>query len=303
MNQNNIGFYEEPRNGDDIVRSRTTLQMRSWDMPRNQKSLEAFNTEIGKSEFPGVYILLARGKAYVGEAKSLYTRIKTHMSTPDDKVKDWDRVILINDGRPAAQSLFNDTVVRRALELYLGKLLKANKYNVVSQGEPQILNAMQKNTVDCLILELNVFLKKKNIIVKVLEERGQEEIFGDELKKLLEKRGLNVTEWAADEIGLNGEKAFVRPGSKKPKGWQITFRGRKPGSSIDALSKGKGFLLVSRDGVLLIPLTKVQKVIKDKGAYERDTIDVFIAFQEDRVLLRYKEETLDVTQFKLSGNT
>jgi len=301
MAQNNIGFYEEPRNGSGIVRSRTTLQIRSWDMPRSQKALEQFNTEIGKAEFPGVYILLVKNKAYVGEAKSLYTRVKTHISMPDDKIKDWNRVILINDGRPAAQSDFNDTVVRRALELYLGKLLKANKYNVVSQGEPQILNSLQKHAVDSLVLELNMFLKKKNIITKVLEERGQEQIFADELKKLLEKSGRKITRWGAYEVEIDGHKAFVRPGSKKPRGWQITFRGRKPGSFIDSLSKGQGFLLVPRGGVLLIPLTEVQKVITDKSAYEQDTIDIWITFEDDKVILRYKEETLDITKFKIQA--
>jgi predicted GIY-YIG superfamily endonuclease len=299
MTQNGIGFSEDPRNGNSIIHARTTGQLRSWEMPRSQRSLEGFNSEIGKSDFPGVYILLVKGKAYVGETESLYTRVKTHMATPDDKIKDWDRVVLINDGRLAAQSDFNDSVVRQALEYYLAKLLKANKYAVVSQAAEQTLNSQQKQKVESLKMELNVLLTKKNIITKVLEERGQEEIFGDDLKKLLEKSGLKITNWGADEIEIDGEKAFVRPGSKKPNGWQITFRGRKPGSSIDALSKGKGFLLVSRDGVPLIPLSKVQKVIKDKGAYERDTIDIFIAFQEGRVLLRYKEETLDVTEFKL----
>ena len=134
MNENSIGFYEEPRNGNGIVRSRTTLQIRSWDIPRTQKALERFNTEIGKSEFPGIYMLFAKHKVYVGEAKSLYARIKTHTAIPDDKITDWDRAIIINDGRPATQSDFNDTVIRRALEVYLIRLLKANKFNVVSQG-------------------------------------------------------------------------------------------------------------------------------------------------------------------------
>lgn len=302
MVENNIGFYEEPRNGNGIKRSRTTLQIRSWDMPRSQKALESFNTEIGKADFPGIYILFAKNKIYIGEAKSLYSRIKTHMTTPDDKIKEWDRVVVINDGRPATQSDFNDTVIRRALEIYLVRLLKANKYNVVSQGEPQTLNSLQKHTVDSLIVELNSFLKKKNIITKVIEERGQEEVFGDELKKILQKSGKNITRWGAYEIEIEDHKAFVRPGSKKPRGWQITFRGRKPGSFIDSLRKGDGFLLVSRNGVLLIPLAEVRKVIKDKNAFNQDTIDIWIVFGDENITLRYKEEIIDVTKFRLLSN-
>lgn len=295
MAQNNIGFYEEPKNGNGIIRARTTLQIRSWDMPRTQKALEGFNTEIGKAEFPGVYILFAKNKVYVGEAKSLYNRLKTHMTTPDDKVKDWQRVLIVNDGRPAAQSDFNDTVVRRALEIYLVRLLRANKYVVVSQGEPQILNSFQKHIVDSLTVELNTLIKKKSIITKVLEEHGQEEVFRDELKKILQKSGKNVTKWGAYEIEIDGSKAFIRPGSLKPKGWQITFRD----IFLNALNKGDGFLLVSRNGVLLIPLAEVQKVIKDKNAYNQNTIDIWIVFGDEKITLSYKDETIDVTKYKL----
>jgi hypothetical protein len=179
--------------------------------------------------------------------------------------------------------------------------LKANKINVVSQAEPQVLNSRQKYTVDFLILELNSFLLKKNIITKLLEEHGQEQVFADELKSIIEKSGKKITGWGAYEVGIDGQKAFVRPGSQKPRGWQITFRGRKPGSFIDALSKGIGFLLVNRGVVLLVPLTEVQKVIKDKKAYDQDTIDIWITFIEDKVMLRYKENSIDITKFKLFG--
>ena len=299
LTEDSIGYYEEPRNGNGIVRARTTLQIRSWDMPRSNKALERFNADIGKSGFPGLYMLFAKAnKVYIGEAKSLYDRIKTHNATPDDKMKDWDRILIINDGRPATQSVFNDTVVRRALEIYLVKLLKANKYTVVSQGETQELTSSQKHAVESLMEELHAFLKKKNIITKLLEEHGQEQVFSDELKKLLQKSGRKITGWRAYEVEIDGKKAFVRPGSKKARGWQITFRGRKPGSFIDSLSKGIGFLLVPRDGVLLIPLTEVQKVITDKGAYGQDTIDIWIVFG-DQIVLRYKDEKLDITKFRL----
>lgn len=296
MVEDSIGFYEEPRNGTGIVRSRTTLQIRSWDMFRSQKALEQFNAEIGKADFPGIYLLSAKNKVYVGEAKNLYTRVKTHTDTPDEKIKDWNRVIIINDGRPAAQSIFNDTVVRRALELYLNKLLKVNKYIVVSQGEPQILNSAQKYAVDSITLELTAFLKKKNLITRVIEESGQEQVFPDELRKLLDKSGRKITKWGAYEIQVDGSKAFIRPGSLKPKGWQITFRD----IFLNALNQGDGFLLVPRDGVLLIPLAEVKKVIKDKSAYKQNTIDIWIVFGDEQVTLSYRDETIDVTQFRLA---
>lgn len=300
MSNSDIGYQEDPENSEGIIRARTTKQIRSWEIPQTMKALEVLNIELGRIEFPGIYILFeGKNRVYIGEAKSIYIRLKTHMSNPEDKIKNWSKALIINDGRPAMQSDFNDTVVRKALELYLIKLFKANKYAVVAQGELQKLNAIQKFLVRTLREELNFFLLKKNVITKVLEEKGQEEVFGDELKKILEKCGRKIGEWGRYEAIIDGKKAFIRPGSKNPKGWQITFRGRKPGSFIDSLQKGEGYLLVSRNGVLLIPLTEVQKVILDKTAYEQDTIDIWIVFAEEKVTLSYKRNTIDVTKFRL----
>lgn len=300
MPNNEIGYYEDPKNSNGITRARTTKQIRSWRIPRATKSLEKFNSELGGIEFPSIYILFeGKNKVYIGEAKNIYNRLKTHMNNPEDKIKNWDRVLVINDGRPATQSDFNDAVVRKALELYLINLLKTNKYTVVSQGEQQLPNAMQKHLVDSLTQELNFFLLKKNIISKILEEQGQEEVYGDELKKIIEKIGRKIDKWGTHEAIIDREKVFIRPGSKKPKGWQITFRGRKPGSFIDSLEKGDGYLLVSRNGMPLIPLTKVQEVIKDKSAYEQDTIDIWIVFSKEKVTLTYKGNVVDITAFRL----
>jgi hypothetical protein len=123
----------------------------------------------------------------------------------------------------------------------------------------------------------------------VLEEKGQEEVFGDELKRIIQSSNRKIEKWEKYEAIIDSEKAFIRSGSKKPKSWQITFRGRKPGSFIDSLQKGNGYLSVSRNGVLLIPLTEVQKVILDKTAYNQDTIDIWIVFEEEKVALSYKK--------------
>jgi len=300
MFEKDIGYQEDPRNGNDIIRARTTKLIRSWEFNRSQKSLKAINEEFGKIEYPCIYILFeGKNKVYIGEAKSIYERIKTHLSNPDDKIKNWEKVLIINDGRPATQSDFNDNVVRKALELYSIKLFKTNKYTVVSQGESQKFNPIQKYLVDSLKEELTYFLLKKNIINKPLEKHGQEEVFGDELKKILKTDGKKIQHWTKYEAIIDREKVFIRAGSKKSKGWQITFRGRKPGSFIDSLQKGNSYLLVSRNGVLFIPLIEVKKVIKDKSTYKQDTIDIWINFYEDRITLTYKKESIDITQFRL----
>lgn len=295
MNDNGIGYHEDPKNSNGIIRARTTKQIRSWQIPRSLKALEKLNDEMGNIPFPGNYILFDRMKVYIGEASKIYDRLKSHIKNPEDKIKNWDKALILNDGRPATQSDFNDTVVRLALELYLIRLLKTNKYRTVSQGQQPTLNAVQKHIVSSLVQELNQFLLKKNIITKALEEEGLEEIFEDELKKMLASHNKQVQKWSAYEAIIDGQKAYIRPGSFKPKGWQITFRDR----FLNSLQKGVGYLLVSRDGVLLIPLREVRKVVKDKHAFQQNTIDVYILFTHDRITLSYKKNVIDVSAYKL----
>lgn len=295
MADTEIGYHEDPKNSNGIIRARTTKQIRSWHIPRSIKALEKLNEEMGKIAFPGNYLLFDQMKVYIGEAGNIYDRLKNHIKNPEDKIKNWDNALVFNDGRPATQSDFNDTVVRLALELYLIRLFKANKYRVVSQGRQTTLNPIQKQTVNSLLQELNYFLLKKNIISKALEEEGLEEIFDDELKKLLTDQGKQIQKWTAYEAIVDGQKAYIRPGSLKPKGWQITFRDR----FLNSLQKGDGYLLVSRDGVLLIPLRTVRQVVKDKAAYQQNTIDVYILFTSEKITLSYKKNTIDVTAHKL----
>lgn len=168
MSESDIGFYEDPENGNGIIRARTTKQIRSWEIPREERALEALNKELGEIEFPGIYVLFeGKNKAYIGEAKNLYNRLRQHIGSPKEEIKKWGKAIIINDGRPATQSDFNDEVIRKTLEFYLIKLLKTNKYNVVSQGESQKLNPLQKSLTESFKEELNFFLLKKNTITKV----------------------------------------------------------------------------------------------------------------------------------------
>lgn len=77
MSDNDIGYHEDPRNGDGVVRARTTKQIRSLDIPNTRRALEALNNEFGGMEFPGVYILFeGKNKVYIGEAKNVYNRLK-----------------------------------------------------------------------------------------------------------------------------------------------------------------------------------------------------------------------------------
>ena len=75
-----VGYHEEPKNANGIIRARTTRQIRSWEIPRTRRALERLHEEMGKIEFPGNYILFDNVGVYVGEAKNIYSRLKTHSS-------------------------------------------------------------------------------------------------------------------------------------------------------------------------------------------------------------------------------
>lgn len=298
MENEGLGYQEQAQNSNGIIRC-TTRQIRSWAFPRRIRALEKLNEELGGLEFPSLYILLEKKKVYIGEAKNIYVRLKSHISNPEEKIKNWDKGFVINDGRPASQSDFNDSVVRKALELHLIKLFKANKYKVVAIGEEQTLNVSQKHRVSSLTREITFLLLKVDFVTKMIEEPGQEEIFSDELKRVLERSGKTIHKWGKYDAVINGEKVFIRPGSRKPKGWQITSRGRKPGSFIDCLQRGYGYLLVSRNGAPFIPLDRVREVITDEATFGQDTIDIWVTFEQEKVFVTYRANSIDVTQFRL----
>jgi predicted GIY-YIG superfamily endonuclease len=300
MGNNTIGYYEDPANGDGITRARTLRLIRSWHFLRSMHSLEIFFEELGKADFPGVYILFESKtrKIYIGEAKNIYNRLKTHTNTPEEKIKNWDNVMIINDGRPAAQSDFNDNVVRHTIELYLQKIFKTNKYHVVAQGQPEKLNPFQKVIAGVLIEELNFFLKRKGLIEKLIETREHQEVMLDDLKKIIIKNGYKIQEFSAYEAFINDSRVFIRPGSKKPKGWQITFRD----VFKQALQEGTGHLLMPRGKIVMIPFSKIKEIVNDDEAFARNTIDIFIAFEEEKILLRYKKKEADITEYRVIKN-
>ncbi|MBW1999433.1 MAG: hypothetical protein JRJ29_15915 [Deltaproteobacteria bacterium] len=295
MCEQQIGYIQIPKNSNGIIRSKTTFLLRAWLLDRSLKPLEKIDrNEWGELEFPSIYILFEGKKVYVGEAKCVYSRTKTHISSPDQKIRNWQRVLIINDGRPATQSEFNDIVVRRALEDYLIRLFKQNNYKVVSQGSEQQLTSIQKTAFDGLVKELNVLLQKENVITRLLPDVGQEQIQIDELRKLLGKMGKRIEEWSAKEAIIDGVKTFIRPGSPKKKGWQITIRGRFK----NMVEKGEGVLLVPRDGILFIPFKEIQDVIRDPARFKQDSIDVYLSFEEQSIKLIYTTNTIDVTRFR-----
>jgi hypothetical protein len=224
------------------------------------------------------------------------------VKSPEDKIKNWERAIIINDARNASQSDLNDENIRLILENFLVNLFKINRYKVTtSSSRSPSVSSTQITLLNSVKSEIIVLLTRKRKISKILTERGDDEVYNDEVKKILIQKGFDIKKWGKIESIINKRKSFIRPRSQKAKGWQVTFRGNKPDSFKTLLEKGNGFLLMPRGPILLIPLETIRDFINenDKTAFERDTIDVFIRFYEEKILIVYKYSELNITQYSI----
>ncbi len=303
-----FGYLANPANGLGIVRARTLIgNLRLWDIPRSERALDTIIMEIGTSPIPGLYMLFderhGKKKVYIGQTENLKSRLSHHINSPEHKIRNWDRAIVINDGRNASQSDINDENIRLTLENYLVRLFKINRYTVTtSASRSPSLSATQKTVVNTFKQEILILLTRKTKISKALTERGDDEVYNDEVHKLLSGKGHHIAQWKKRAAIVDQQPAFLRPGSAKKSGWQVTFRGNKPNSFKTKLEEGDGFLLMPRGPVLLIPLEKIKMHIisVDNTAFSRDTMDVFIRFDSDKIALVYKGNEMDVTPFAVA---
>lgn len=303
MIREDLGFLDNPANGLGIVRARTLLgNLRLWDIPRSEQALQTVVQEIGLSPIPAVYILIddrTDKKVYIGQSEDILSRLITHLKAPDPKIRSWQRALIFNDGRNATQSDLNDENIRLTLENYLVSLFKINRYQVVTSTTRQpSLSSFEDILVSAFRQEINILLSNKGRISRLLSGKKDDEVFLDEVRKILSRKGYSVEDWGEKYASINGKPVIIRPGSLKPKGWQVTFRGSK---SLGLLKKGDGYLLMPRGSLLLLPLKEATDFILsiDPTAFERDTIDIFIRFEDERLCLVYKNGEKDITHFSV----
>jgi hypothetical protein len=185
------------------------------------------------------------------------------------------------------------------LENYLVNLFKINKYKVTtSSSRTPSLSSTQKALVDSFKEEIVILLTRKSKISKVLTESRDNEVYNDEVRSHLERKGYKIQKWGKIEAIINNIKTFIRPGSLKSAGWQVTFRGAKSDSFKSSLASGDGYLLVPRGPIMLIPLSDIKDFVLliDVVAFNRDTIDVFLRFDEDKIVVVYKSNELNITK-------
>lgn len=292
------GWEDDPADSKGVIRSRTKIgQLRLWTFPRT--TVRHVNTlDFAGSDHPGLYILRKSGtkKVYVGESNDLRARLETHAKNGPKELKDWDTVTIINDGRNYLQSLLTDTTIRLFLEKRLIDHLQNGKIcQVVNfMRKPPNISLNMLTITSHLDPELQFTLLKRGLIEQkpITVEVPQDVLEVSQIEQVLSAQGKDCK--LQEKNGtLDGKKVFVRPGSDKPRGWQITIRGK----FLKAVKAEDCYVLINRGYGYLIP----SKVLNawQAGQLSLDTRDIYVRLDEEKAYSKKETEPLNISPYRI----
>jgi len=100
-----------------------------------------------------------------------------------------------------------------------------------------------------------------------------------------------ITRLRKYNVSINGQRSYIREGSLKPQGWQITIGDDFRESTL----QGRGFLVFPRGPGVLIPLRDLRQMIgHELGQHHR--VDIFISFGPG-VQMHCKGSVYDLSRF------
>lgn len=290
------GWDIDPADGKGVVRGRTKLgQLVVWLIPAEPLRAVA-DEELGKGlAHPGLYVLLddETDRAYIGESSNLKARLGQHLDHAPKELGRFDRALILNDGRAAVHSRFNDTTLREALEQATIRLfLDGGSHTVVNQ---------QKRMPELSVTQQTLFEHLRNELGHVLYEL---ELITDRPKPQIDSAVVRPQDAAAKfpraaitdikgyEGFSNGQTVYFRKGSEKPKGLQVTIRVGEPFGK--AVVHGEGLLCMNRGRCYLIPNAVVKEWLG--GKLEQQTVDIFLDVEKE-ALTTSGLDPLPVSQF------
>jgi hypothetical protein len=299
------GWEEDPPDGL-VTRARTKLgQLRVWQFGKEGITQINGLDFAGPMEHPGIYLLYdeEQHRAYVGETGNLSDRLKAHLRGGPGEFRTWDEVIVINDGRNYAQSVFTDGTLRGYLEkAVVRQLNEMGHYKPVNTvTEPPLLSVATKVIAENLEKELLFVLDKLDFVTGVVPIVPDKEIPDEEVKTLLDAAGHPVAKVSRDQWLVNNEPYFLRPGTKPrrgERGWHITLR-LKPRQT---LASGKGALLIPRGRGYSIPAADLQNWLHDELGTIREgkeAIDIYADLRAEQLLYKVDFPPLDLTHYRL----
>lgn len=265
-----------------------------------EEAVKKVSQELSGADFGAVYFLINSNKQeiYIGETADIKNRIKQHCKNSPVKGFEFDKIILIWDGRPIQTSSFNDTTLRKTLEYEcINGFKNFSKYEPVNTvSSPSTMSVYQKATINKFKEELLFLLYKLHLIDKLPEEIEKSEALTEgQIKKLLEKQQFKIQKIDGSQKVINCDKAkiFYRPGSLKALGWQVTMRD----TFLKEMFSGEEgiYFLFSRTKPFLIPASFFKKHLANKKTGV--TLDIFI--KENSNELYCNEESIDISKYRI----
>ncbi len=263
-------------------------------------AVNKLSSELGGSKFAGLYLLIDSDnyKIYIGETADIKDRIKQHVKESPKEGFEFDKVIVIWDGRPIETSHFIDETIRKSLESECIKAFKNfSAYAPVNTVSATLtVSVYQQSTINKFRDEL-FFLINKFHLLKMLpyEEKPSEPLSEEEIKKLLSKNGYKVEKLIANQKTVTCDNAniFYRSGSPKSLGWQVTMRD----VFLDEMFSGNPdvYFLLSRTIPYLIPSKFFKDNLEDKK--EGVTLDFFIKDSEGKLYCH--DESIDINKYRI----
>jgi hypothetical protein len=290
------GWDLDPTDGKGVLRGRTKLgQLTIWLIPV-EPMRAVIDDELGKGlQHPGLYVLLddETDRAYVGESANLKARLNQHLDKPPKELGRFDRALILNDGRAAVHSRFNDATLREALEQATIKMF--------SDGGSYSLANQQKRTPELSVAQQTIFESLRHELGHVLYEleliTGRPKAIADigvirPQDAALRFPGAAITEIKGYEGKSGDHTVYFRKGSEKPQGLQVTIRIGEPfGKAVVA---GDGLLCMNRGRCYLIPNSAVKAWLGAK--LENQTVDIFLDVEAE-ALKTAGIEPMPVNQF------
>jgi hypothetical protein len=275
------GWDIDPADGKGVVRGRTKLgQLVIWLIPA-EPLRAVVDEELGKGlAHPGLYVLLddETDRAYIGESSNLKARLIQHLDHAPKELRRFDHALILNDGRAAVHSRFNDSTLREALEQATIRLFHdgGSHSEVNQQKRMPELSVTQQTLFESLKKELGHVLYELELITDRPKQTADSGVIRppDAARRFPDAAITDVKGYE----GKSGEvTVYFRKGSEKPQGFQVTIRVAEPFGKAVVL--GEGFLCMNRGRCYLIPNSELNRWLGSK--LEQQTVDVFLDIEAE----------------------
>lgn len=255
-------------------------------------------------EIACLYLLVNEDEdtVYVGETENAKDRIGQHRKN-GPKLKhgkhDFNKIVIIWDGRPIQTTKFSDSTIRKELEASLIKgFAEFGKFDPVNTSRSgSRANLTQKETIKEFRSEMFFILYKFRYLKEIPREtQDSRELTNEETEILLSSKQFKIEKRRGPWITCDNDRVvYSVSASNKKVGWQITIRDdlmKKFESKDDRI-----YILLQRTRPYLLPSSFLgQYILDNKG---NNTVDIYIDDQKDNLKCG-RQDNIDISKYVLN---